>query len=247
MNTTSWIQAKDDALKAESVGDTATAETNWLRAIALLRGAEKTDLKVLCAALERLASLYTRDKKPERAIEPLRESLSIKSKQLGHLHLAVGHVQNELAKVYFLTKDFEEAAVLASECLKCYESGFGEESQEVATIQLNLACTYHLGGLLNEAEPHYKRSLSIRTKGLGASDPHTVKVLQNYAKLLREMHRYQEADFMDSCAVGSITGSWKTLEIPQNETVSDADLCKFCASKLNGATKCVACGTIVAA
>ncbi|HEY9732181.1 MAG TPA: tetratricopeptide repeat protein [Drouetiella sp.] len=246
MSMTSWIQAKDDALKAEAEGDYASAVTCWLRTIALLRGAEVKDVKVLCAALERLAAVYVKDHTADLAIEPLRESLAIKIKELGHLHLAVGHVQNELAKAHFLSKNLEEAAVLANECLKCYESGFGEDSQEVATIALNLAATYHLGGLFAEAEPHYKRSLAIRTKGLGADNPHTIKVLQNYAKLLREMHRPQEADFLDQCAFGSITGSWKTLEIPQTEAVTTEDICQFCGNKLNGETKCSRCGTLVA-
>lgn len=245
MSTTSWIQAKDDALKAEAVGDYASAVTNWLRAIALLRGAE-ADAKILCTALERLANVYVQDKTADLAIEPLRESLAIKSKELGHLHLAVGHVQNELAKVHFLSKNLEEAAVLASQCLKCYESGYGEDSQEAATIALNLAATYHLGGLFAEAEPHYKRCLTTRTKILGADNPQTVKVLQNYAKLLREMHRPQEADFLDQCAFGSITGSWKTIEIPENEAVTKVDVCEFCGAKLDGAAKCSKCGTVVA-
>ncbi len=61
MSTTSWIQAKDDALKAEAEGDYASAVTSWLRAIALLRGAE-ADAKILCTALERLAAVYVHDK-----------------------------------------------------------------------------------------------------------------------------------------------------------------------------------------
>lgn len=246
MTTNSWIQSKDDALKAEAEKDYATAVTCWLRTIALLRGAEESDVRYLCTALERLAAVYVQDQTADLAIEPLRESLAIKKKELGHLHLAVGHVQNELAKAYFLSKNLEEAAVLASECLKCYEMGFGEDSQEVATIALNLAATYHLGKLYSEAEPHYKRSLAIRTKGLGPDDPHTIKVLQNYAKLLREMHRPQEADFLDQCAFGSITGSWKTLEIPENEAVTEGDRCHFCGAKLQGASKCPACGTVAA-
>ncbi len=240
--TTTWIQAKDQALKAESLGDFTAAENDWLEAISLLR-ADGTDLKVLCSALERLAALYIKDKKPSMAVEPLLESLKIKSKELGHLHLAVGHVQNELAKAYFLSSNLEEAAVLASDCLKCYESGYGADSQEVATIALNLAATYHLGKLYAEAEPHYKRSLAIRTKCLGASDPQTVKVLQNYAKLLREMYREQEADHLDRCAFGSITGSWKALVIPDSEAVTQGDVCDFCGHKLDGAIKCPKCGT----
>lgn len=240
--TTSWIECKDNALKAESDGDLSTAEVEWIEAIDLLRY-DGTELKGLCSALERLAALYVRIKRPTLAVQPLKESLDIKIKQLGHLHLAVGHVQNELAKVYFLSHNLEEAAVLANNCLKCYESGYGPDSQEVATIALNLAATYHLGNLLAEAEPHYKRSLMIRTKCLGASDPQTVKVLQNYARLLRQMYRPQEADHLDRCAVGSITGSWKALEIPENEAVTQVDACSFCGHKLDGASKCPKCGT----
>jgi tetratricopeptide (TPR) repeat protein len=240
--TTTWIKSKDKALEAESLGDFTAAETDWLEAIALLRG-NGTDKKVMCSALERLAAVYIKDKKPSMAIDPLRESLNIKIKELGHLHLAVGHVQNELAKAYFLANNLQEAAVLASDCLKCFQSGYGADSQEVATIALNLAATYHLGKLFAEAEPHYKRSLAIRTKCLGASDPQTVKVLQNYAKLLREMYREQEADHLDRCAFGSITGSWKALVIPESDAVTQSDVCDFCGHKLEGAIKCSKCGT----
>ena len=50
------------------------------------------------------------------------------------------------------------------------------------------------------AEPLYERSLAIKEKALGPDHPAVAASLQNYAALLRETGRTEEADEMDARA-----------------------------------------------
>ncbi len=68
------------------------------------------------------------------------------------------------------------------------------------------ACTqlsrwlYDAQGRYAEAEPLYKRSLSIREKALGPEHPNVAQSLENYAALLRKTGRDAEAARMETRA-----------------------------------------------
>jgi tetratricopeptide (TPR) repeat protein len=62
----------------------------------------------------------------------------------------------------------------------------------------NLAAIYEAQGKYAEAEPLYKRANAIREKALGYKHPDLLKVLMNYADLLRKMSRGDEAARMDA-------------------------------------------------
>ncbi len=51
-----------------------------------------------------------------------------------------------------------------------------------------------------EAEPLYKRSLAIREKALGPEHPDVAQSLENYAALLRQTARADEAERMEARA-----------------------------------------------
>jgi CHAT domain-containing protein len=64
----------------------------------------------------------------------------------------------------------------------------------VGTSLNNLALLYYAQGRYAEAEPLYKRSLSIREKGLGPDHPDVGGSLNNLAALYRAQGRYAEAE-----------------------------------------------------
>ncbi len=70
----------------------------------------------------------------------------------------------------------------------------------MATSLNNLALLYFAQGKYAEAEPLYKRSLSIAETALGPEHPQVADSLGNYAWLLRETGREAEADKMEARA-----------------------------------------------
>ena len=63
----------------------------------------------------------------------------------------------------------------------------------MATNLNNLASLYLAQGKYAEAEPRYKRSLTIRENALGLEHPNVALSLENYAALLRKTNREAEA------------------------------------------------------
>ncbi len=64
----------------------------------------------------------------------------------------------------------------------------------------NLAALYQAQGNYAEAEPLYRRSLAIMEKALGPEHPNVATNLENYAALLRETGRADEAAEMEARA-----------------------------------------------
>ncbi len=64
----------------------------------------------------------------------------------------------------------------------------------------NLAGLYHTQSKYAEAEPLYQRALTIREKALGSEHPDVAQSLENYAALLRETGRSDEAARMKARA-----------------------------------------------
>ncbi len=71
---------------------------------------------------------------------------------------------------------------------------------ELAPDLNNLALLYHTQGRYAEAEPLYKRSLAIREKALGLDHPDVALSFENYAALLRQTARADEAERMEARA-----------------------------------------------
>ncbi len=63
-----------------------------------------------------------------------------------------------------------------------------------------VAALYHAQGRYAEAEPLYQRSLAIWEKALGPEHPDVATSLENYAALLRETARANEAEKLEARA-----------------------------------------------
>ena len=70
----------------------------------------------------------------------------------------------------------------------------------MATDLNNLAELYRAQGRYAEAEPLYQRSLAIRKKALGPEHPYVAQTLENYAALLRQTERADEAERVEASA-----------------------------------------------
>ena len=70
----------------------------------------------------------------------------------------------------------------------------------MATSLNNLGLLYLAQGKYAEAEALYQRALAILEKSLGPEHPDVAQVLENYADLLRETGRGEEASSMEARA-----------------------------------------------
>ena len=70
----------------------------------------------------------------------------------------------------------------------------------MATSLNRLAALYYSQGKYNEAEPLYRRALSIWEKALGPEHPDVATVLENYALLLRKTNREAQAEELEARA-----------------------------------------------
>lgn len=242
-----WEEAKQAALQSQRDGNLDRADGQWQEAIKAARQFRQPDPR-LCQSLEAYANCLQLRKRNAEAIKPLEESLTLKKLALGERHQAVAWVQNQLARLYYQSHDYENAKQMGEACILTTQAAHGEGSAELATISLNVAYIYHRDKKFDKAEPHYMRAMTLRTKQLGAEHKDTIIVLRDYAKLLREMHRDAEADHLDACVKGTITGSWKIIDFDSGaESLSAVNFCSFCGEKVKGQERCLRCGTPVGA
>lgn len=70
---------------------------------------------------------------------------------------------------------------------------FGPQDPRLTATRKNLADLYYAQGNYAEAAPLYRRSLEIAEKAFGAEHPNVATSIENYAALLGEMGREDEA------------------------------------------------------
>ncbi|HEY9775417.1 MAG TPA: tetratricopeptide repeat protein [Planktothrix sp.] len=86
-------------------------------------------------------------------------------------------------------RDFKNALVHAE--------ALGQEDHRLPLTLNNLANCYRQQGRFEEAEPLYKRALTVKTSQVGPVSYDLIPILENYAKMLRGAGRDEEAEKMD--------------------------------------------------
>ena len=231
-------------------GDWTGAESKLSKALIFAENFGVVDNR-LCMTLQFLADALLKQDKHQQAVPYFERVHQIKIKQLGLNNTTVAESANNLARCHYYYGNFDAAEKAAVECTKIYEEIMGPDDLTVATCLGNIGMLYRINKRLADAENAYKRCLTIRTKKQGGDHPDTIKLLQNYASLLRDMHREDEAEHLQACVTGFVTGNWKTIEIAEDEqlvatTVMEPigdDDCAFCGARLAGVYKCSKCGT----
>ena len=249
----SWQPLFDGGRAAFNKGDWREAESQLFKAVGFSNNFDEKDSR-RGMTVELLADALSKQDKHQLAVPYLEQVHASKTRQFGRLSVSVAESANNLARCHYYYGNFEAAEKNAIECTKIYEEMMGDDDLTVATCLANMAMLYRLIKRPSDAENAYKRCLSIRTKKQGGDHPETIKLLQTYAGLLRDMHREDEAEHLQACATGFVTGSWKTVEINEEAQLSmskpdiglvDPDSCTFCGASLEGAFKCTRCGTEV--
>jgi tetratricopeptide (TPR) repeat protein len=70
----------------------------------------------------------------------------------------------------------------------------------IGVILNNLGMLYRAQGRSEEAEPLYRRALTIYEQALPPDHPSTAATLENYASVLRELNRPREAQLLEQRA-----------------------------------------------
>ncbi len=70
---------------------------------------------------------------------------------------------------------------------------------------------YHSWGKLEQAEPHYRRALKVKTQVLGPRHPEVMTLLGHFTAMLYQMNRGAEAEQLRATAVQISNGQIHSL------------------------------------
>jgi tetratricopeptide (TPR) repeat protein len=204
-----WQMSESVARQCLATG-AADTEQKLTMLIALAEKLPEGDLR-LPHALELMADFKCQSKAYDEAKTLLKEAIKLRTQVVGKTDLSVGRTFNNLAKIYYLQSNYEDAQKFCQRFLLICQGALGADHPDVACGLTNLGSIFHVQGKLLEAEAAYKESLKICEVRLGREHPATLRNLRAYAALLREMNREYDAHQLDLRLIGEFTGSWKTI------------------------------------
>lgn len=149
------------------------------------------------AALYDLAVARRQEGKLDEAEQLYRQALEICERKQGPDSLDVAAVLNNLAGVEAARGNYTAARPLLERTVSIREHALGEQNVLTAQSMSNLALLYAAEGEVQLAEPLYRRSLAILEKTDRPSQGDLEQVLENYAALLRDAGRDEEAQELE--------------------------------------------------
>jgi tetratricopeptide (TPR) repeat protein len=180
-------------------GHFAQAETFYRRALGIREkiGSERD----LAPTVYNLAVLYY-DQGAYLTAEPLfQRALALREKVLPRADPEVAASLSGLASLYARLDQNARAEPLFRRALEILETAYGGDHPEVARCLTKLARVYAAQGDFSRAEPLCRRALAIHEKIPGAAaNPGLVETLEDYAVLLRNLNRPEEAARHDARA-----------------------------------------------
>ncbi len=153
----------------------------------------------LLEAYNRYTTLYQQGRYAE-ALPYATEAWRLGEEEFGPDHPTTAIFLNNLAALYRDQGNYAEAEPLYRRSLAIKEKALGPEHPSLAPTLKGLADINRAQGNYAKAEPLYQRSLTIVERALGPEHPHVPNILDNYAALLRETDRADEATEMDARA-----------------------------------------------
>ncbi len=116
-------------------------------------------------------------------------------KQL-NLDLDLATSLNNLALLYDLQGEYEQAESLYVQAIELYQTLLEEQHPHVASLLDNLAGLYYSRGKYKEAEPLFLRALELRKTLLGEQHPDVATSFNNLALLYKSQGRYELAELL---------------------------------------------------
>jgi tetratricopeptide (TPR) repeat protein len=138
-------------------------------------------------------NLYFKNGRLPLALPLIKRSLEIRQKAYGYDHPSVADSLSTMAFVYDLHNDRRKAIPLYEQALEIREKLLGPEAPEVLQTLYNLDSAYKLERQYTKAEITSKRRLAALEKTVGTADPEVARALGDYASVLGELGRDEEA------------------------------------------------------
>ncbi len=214
LQTAGPAPAKTESVLVEAAAD-ATIEADFQ--------SEWNELRAQAEHLKRDKNFVESEKKWRQALDETYEFQSDDPR--------IARSLEGLAEVLWLQHKYDEAEKNCEQLLKFYESNFGMENFQVATVANNLALLSQFQRNYGAAEKYFKRAIEIRTKLFGENHPDVLNVMANYANLLTLLSRPSEAAEIKQksrLAGGgrwAISGRWKAYApVGQNISASHSTI-----------------------
>ena len=214
---TRWENLRRMAEIAERDRRLSDAEAIWAATVRYFEPFAAEDPRRLAYALDSFADSLCAQERHDSAEQFYRRAIDIKVKHLGAQHIVVARSLNNLARLYYQLNRFNEAEPLTKKCVEIYAKIFGTDHPDYATALHNLGTLYHIQVRFKDAEPLYRQALSIRQRTLGPDHPETKGLARSLANLLRSTGRADEAEKIHGAGVPVITGTWRALNIPEDQ------------------------------
>lgn len=194
---TTWASDTEAGAKAFKEGHLEDAERSLEVARERAAIGKGNELEV-AASLVNLAVVRRAQGDIAGALELQNEALAIREKMLGADHPAVASSLNNIAGLYSAEDNYAAAEPLLTRALSIREKALGADNRYTAESLNNLALLHAAQGRYPEAEPLYQRAAAIFEQQKRNGDLATV--LENYAALLEDTGRSDEAKQMDARA-----------------------------------------------
>lgn len=175
------------------------AETGYRRALAIQEKALGPDHPGVADSLTRIAELCTQLGRPDEAEALLRRVVVISEAAFGTDTPQLATALTALASQFDDMGSYSEALDLVRRALDIQERALGADDPALAETYFGLAHLYfrHFDRF-DEAEPFYGHALTLWEKTLTADDPLMLMILTDFADLLRELSREDEARVLEA-------------------------------------------------
>ena len=152
----------------------------------------------------------------DQAATFFREAIDTFERELGPDHHEVAVNLNNLAATHHRRGQLDQAAHLYQRALAAKERALGPDHPETALTLNNLAVNYKRQGRYVDAERTFKRALKLLDGQVQPDHPTIQACLRNYARLLRALHRDDEATTIEE----SYAARQTTNHRPQTHTTA---------------------------
>ncbi len=189
-----------------SAGNPARAEPLFRAALSIMENNPAAKPQDIATALSCMAHLYRAQNKLALAQDAWSKALQLDRAAFGDVHPQVATVMEMLAEVYAQRGERELARDYATRALDTMTGLFGDNALPTAVAFANLAVVERLAGDLDGAAKDYERAIAVTRQLPAAGDAARGNdsleriLIQQYAALLKAMHRDREAKEISTLA-----------------------------------------------
>ena len=188
------ISINNLGLLYEKMGDTAKAESSYLRALNIREKTLGAEHPITAIALSKLAGLYKLQADYAQAVPLYQKVLVIRENSLGPEHPQTANVLYYLADLHLEMGNYDHADTLIKRSLSIREKVLGPEHPDTAASLNTMALLYEKRGDYNRAKSLYRRSRAIFEKTYGRKSSSTATIISNEAILYLAIGDYDRAE-----------------------------------------------------